>query len=85
MPSLGNDTSEPASERYHALLQQQSSAARLETVARLSLGVREMVLAGLRQRFKSASEAELQYHLAVRLYGPSQTPKSLRPIPDDAG
>lgn len=54
-------------------------------MARLSLGVREMVLAGLRQRFKSASEAELQYHLAVRLYGPSQTPKSLRPIPDDAG
>ncbi len=49
MPTL--DTSPAADERYHELLRRMSPEKRLEAAMRLSMGVRELALAGIRQRF----------------------------------
>ena len=49
MPTL--DTLPTADERYHELLRRMSPEKRLEAAMRLSMGVRELALAGIRQRF----------------------------------
>ncbi len=82
MPTL--DTSPTADERYHELLRRMSPEKRLEAAMRLSMGVRELALAGIRQRFPGASEAELRVRLAVRLYGRVTVARAFRDIPPDA-
>ena len=82
MPTL--DTLPTADERYHELLRRMSPEKRLEAAMRLSMGVRELALAGIRQRFPGASEAELRVRLAVRLYGRVTVARAFRDIPPDA-
>ena len=48
------------------------------------MGVRELALAGIRQRFPGASEAELRVRLAVRLYGRVTVARAFRDIQPDA-
>lgn len=51
---------------------------------RLSMGVRELALAGIRQRFPGASEAaDLRVRLAVRLYGRATVARAFRDIQPD--
>lgn len=78
------DTSPAADERYHELLRRMPPEKRLEAAMRLSLGVRELALAGIRQRFPFASEQELRVRLAVRLYGRVSAARAFRDIPSDA-
>ena len=78
------DTSPAADERYHELLRRMPPEKRLEAAMRLSLGVRELALAGIRQRFPFATEKELRVRLAVRLYGRVSAARAFRDIPPDA-
>ena len=78
------DTSPAADERYHELLRRMPPEKRLEAAMRLSVGVRELALAGIRQRFPFASDEELRVRLAVRLYGRASVARAFRDIPPDA-
>lgn len=79
-----NDTSPEADFRYHALLRRLSPAQRLEAAMRLSLGVREMAVAGIRRLHPGIGEEELRVRLTVRLYGPACAQKLFGWVPEDA-
>jgi hypothetical protein len=57
---------------------------RLEAAMRLSRGVRELALAGIRERHPRATEEELRVRLTVRLYGREAAQRLFGAIPDDA-
>jgi hypothetical protein len=78
------DTSPAADARYHELLRKMSPERRLEAAVRLSAGVREMALAGIRQRHPEATEEELRMRLAVRLYGRACAERMFGSVPPDA-
>lgn len=82
MPSL--DTSPSADARYHELLRRMSPEKRLEAAMRLSAAVRELALAGIRQRHPQAVEQELRVRLTVRLYGRACAEKLFGSVPEDA-
>lgn len=82
---LGSDTSPAAFARYHELLRRMPRERRLEAAMRLSMGVRALVIAGLRQKYPEAGEQELRVHLAVRLYGRACAERLFGPLPPDAG
>jgi hypothetical protein len=81
---MANDTTPQADARYHALLRRLSPAQRLEAAMRLSQGVRELAMAGIRQRHPGISELELRVRLTVRLYGRACARRLFGSIPDDA-
>lgn len=62
------------------LLRQASSARKLIMVAELNTTVRILALAGLRQRFPAASNAELQRRLADLLLGADLANQAYGPI-----
>jgi hypothetical protein len=78
------DTSPAAMEQYTALLRQQLPYQRLAQAVALSQNVRELTMAGIRQRHPDASDNELRVRLAVRLYGRETATKLLGDIPADA-
>jgi len=51
---------------------------------RLSRGVRELAIAGIRQMHPNASEDELRVRLTVRLYGSEVAKRLFGAVPDDA-
>lgn len=51
---------------------------------RLSLGVRELALAGIRESHPEATEDELRVRLTVRLYGREVAQRLFGTVPDDA-
>jgi hypothetical protein len=57
---------------------------RFEAAMRLSMGVRELAMAGLRMRHPEASEHELKVRLTVRLYGRAAALRLFGSVPDDA-
>jgi hypothetical protein len=78
------DTSPTADARYHELLRAMTPERRLEAAMRLSRGVRELALAGLRVRHPEADEHELRVRLTVRLYGRAAGTRLFGAVPDDA-
>ena len=78
------DTPPAADARYHELLRRMSPERRLEAAVRLSTGVREMALAGIRQRHPQATAQELRIRLTVRLYGRACAERLFGSVPDDA-
>jgi hypothetical protein len=78
------DTDERARARYTALLTRMTPAQRLEMASSLSMSVRTLALAGLRQRHPHADEEELKRRLTVRLYGRNVGIRLHGSIPDDA-
>jgi hypothetical protein len=78
------DTSRRAGERYHELLRAMPPERRLDAAMRLSGAVRELCLAGLRERHPNASDAELRTRLVVRLYGRAAAARLFGVVPDDA-
>lgn len=61
-----------------------SGAERLEVAASLTSAVRELALAGLRQRHPAASDEEIRCRLAVLLYGREIAARAFRDVPADA-
>ncbi len=51
---------------------------------RLSLGVREMAIAGIRRLHPGISEDELRVRLTVRLYGSASAQRLFGWVPEDA-
>ena len=51
---------------------------------RLSRGVRELALAGIRESHPEATEEELRVRLTVRLYGREAAERLFGAVPDDA-
>lgn len=82
--SLVNDTSPEADARYHELLRALSPERRLEAAMKLSRAVRELAIAGIRQRHPAADEREIRARLAVRLYGREAAVRLFGAVPDDA-
>jgi hypothetical protein len=78
------DTSEAASRRYKELLRSASPLQRLEQAARLTQAVRELAIAGIRERHPTIQDDEVAVRLAVRLYGRETAARLFGPLPDDA-
>jgi DNA-binding HxlR family transcriptional regulator len=78
------DTSPEADARYHELLRALPPERRLENAMKLSRAVRELAVAGIRQRHPEASEQEVRVRLAVRLYGRAAATRLFGAVPDDA-
>ncbi len=81
---MHRDTSSAASARYHELLRAMPPEQRLEAAMRLSRGVRELALAGIREMHPGATEEELRVRLTVRLYGREAALRLFGTVPDDA-
>jgi hypothetical protein len=64
-----DDTSAAAQSRYFELLRQKSARERLEIAVRLSRAVRELAVAGVKQRDPGANARKIRRGLAERLYG----------------
>lgn len=78
------DTSPAASARYHELLRAMPPERRLEAAMKLSRGVRELAIAGIREMHPDVSEDELRVRLTVRLYGREAAKRLFGTVPDDA-
>jgi len=78
------DTAAEPERRYFALLRGQTPAARLRKAVSLSRAVRQLALAGLRDRYPEAGDAELRVRLAVILYGRPVAERIFRDVPVDA-
>ncbi|MFT3764512.1 MAG: hypothetical protein QM820_03190 [Minicystis sp.] len=78
------DTSPAADARYHQLLRAMPPERRLAAAMSLSQTVRELALAGLRERHPAADERELVVRLTVRLYGRAAGIRLFGAVPDDA-
>lgn len=79
-----NDTSPAANARYHELLRAMPPERRLEVAMGLTQTVRELALAGIRQRNPQADEHELQVRLTARLYGRATAVRLFGAVPEDA-
>lgn len=66
-PHVQRDTSAAASARYVELLRSMPPERRLEAAMRLSRGVRELAIAGIRETHPDVGEEELRVRLTVRL------------------
>jgi hypothetical protein len=82
--SVLQDTRSSALDRYHELLRAQAPHQRLAQAVSLTRMVRELAIAGIRQRHPAASDDEVRARLAVRLYGRDAARRILASIPDDA-
>ncbi len=79
MTQVFNDTPPETERVLFAMLREMPPWRKLEMVAQLNLAGRELILAGLRTRYPSATGDELRRHLAdillgsklaARVYGP---------------
>ena len=78
------DTAPAATDRYHDLLRAQAPHERLAQALSLSRMVRDLAIAGIRQRHPSASVEEQRVRLTVRLYGRAAGQRIFGHVPDDA-
>jgi hypothetical protein len=78
------DTPPTQLRRYHELLRKMTPSDRLKKASAMSVDVRALALAGIRQRYPIASEAEIRARLTVRLYGRSVAKRLCGNVPDDA-
>ncbi len=79
------DTSPAAFARYHELLRACEPHERLAQAMVLTKMVRDMAVAGIRERHPNASEDEIRVRLAVRLYGREAAVRMFGHAPADAG
>ncbi len=79
-----HDTDATADARYHQLLRALPPHARLARALALSRSVRELAIAGIRARHPSATDAEVDIRLTVRLYGRELASRLHGELPDDA-
>ncbi|MFO0760888.1 MAG: hypothetical protein U0359_30710 [Byssovorax sp.] len=77
------DTSPVANARYHELLRAMPPERRLEVAMGLTQTVRELALAGLRDRHPRADEHEMRVRLTARLYGRAVALRLFGAVPDD--
>lgn len=78
------DTSPSADARYHDLLRALPPERRLEAAMKLSRAVRELAMAGIRDRHPGADARELTARLVARLYGRAAALRLFGSVPDDA-
>ena len=78
-----NDTSDAADARYHELLRGMTPERRLETAMKLSRGVRQLAISGIRHRHPLASDQEIRVRLTALLYGRAVATKLFGHVPDD--
>ncbi len=78
------DTDDRAFRRYNELLRARPPHERLAQAVALSGMVRELAMAGLKERYPHAGAEELRARLAVRLYGRTLARRMFAEIPDDA-
>ncbi len=78
------DTTARADARYHELLRAMSPERRFAAAMKLSRGVRQLALAGVRDAFPDADAHELKVRLTVRLYGRAVAEKLFGSVPADA-
>jgi hypothetical protein len=78
------DTSPAAQARYYELLRALPAERRMQAMLRLSQAVRELALAGIRERYPAATESELRVRLTVRLYGRAVAQRLFESVPADA-
>jgi hypothetical protein len=76
------DTSVAAENRYYELLRAKEPFERLAIAVRLTLAVRSLAAAAVRERHPAATPEELEHHLIERLYG-SAVASRLRSAPRD--
>ena len=78
------DTRGTALDRYHELLRAQEPHERAAQAMSLTEMVRELAVAGIRQRHPEASDHEVRVRLAVRLYGRRVAERIFDVVPTDA-
>jgi hypothetical protein len=78
------DTRSSALDRYHELLRAQAPHQRLAQAVSLTRMVRDLAVAGIRQRHPTASDSEVRARLTVRMYGREAAQRIFGSIPDDA-
>jgi hypothetical protein len=78
------DTQPAALARYHELLRAQAPYERLARASALTRMVRQLAVAGIKQRHPDASEREVRVRLAVRLYGREAAGRLFGELPADA-
>ena len=78
------DTTLEGQARYADLLRAASPEARLAQALSLSQAVRDLAIAGIRNRFPSATAEEIRARLAVRLYGREIACRVYSNVPNDA-
>lgn len=66
---MRQDTDPKIAARYHELSAALAPCERLRIAAQLSQSVRELALAGVRQRYPDASFAEVRWRFTEVLYG----------------
>jgi hypothetical protein len=81
---VDQDTSPQQIRRYHELLRRMTPVQRLHKAVALSMTVRKLAEAGIRDRHPSASDEEVRARLAVRLFGRKEALRIFGRIPDDA-
>jgi len=79
-----HDTHPRALDRYHELLRAQAPHQRLAQAVSLTRGVRDLALAGIRQRHPGISDEEARVRMVVRLYGRASAVRLFGSVPDDA-
>jgi hypothetical protein len=83
--SAMRDTSEPALERYYALLRARPPLARITAAAELSVAVRSLAESAIRAADPSASAVVVRARLANRLYGREVATRLFPGVPLDVG
>jgi len=78
------DTAPAAKARYYELLRSLPADRRMQAMLRLSRAVRELALAGIRERHPTATDAELRVRLTVRVYGRDVARRLFGSVPADA-
>jgi hypothetical protein len=79
------DTNPRATAQYLELLRAMDPARRLEIAGGLSRAVRDLALAGLRNRHPAATEEEIRGRLTLLLYGRSASLRVHGSAPEDLG
>jgi hypothetical protein len=82
MPSYLSDTSTEAERVQVELMRTMPSWRKFELWGELNMSMREVTLAGLRNRFPSATPQELRRRLATILLGHELATKAYGPEPD---
>lgn len=80
-----DDTSRDAQQVLIGLLRQAPPWRKLEMVAEMNATVRSLMLAGLRQRYPTATPEELHRRLADLVLGPELAARVYGPVPEAPG
>jgi hypothetical protein len=81
---MSEDTSPAEVDRYQEMLRALAPHERLRIAVALSMAVRRLAEAGIRQRHPLADEQEVRVRLVTRLYGREVALQAFQDVPDDA-